>query len=103
MTNTIGIQARLRAVLHEVPGIDEAFYSARTRAERSCRRATSTFSWSVPWTERLIEIEQDLDRDVNVTAYERAELDTLLESGDRFLRDVFDQPRVRLLPTEAAD
>ncbi len=61
------------------------------------------FSWSVPWTERLIEIEQDLDRDVNVTAYERAELDTLLESGDRFLRDVFDQPRVRLLPTEAAD
>ncbi len=54
-------------------------------------------------SERLIELEQDLGRDVNVTAYDRAELDTLLKSGDPFLRDVFDQPRVRLLPAEAAD
>ena len=51
-------------------------------------------------SERLVDLEQDLGRDINVTAYERVELDAFRRSGDRFLTDVFAKPRIRLLPTE---
>lgn len=108
VAKTIGIEARLRAVLHEVPGMDEAFLFGSYA--RGTERPSSDLDVLVvgavdraALSERLIEVEQDLGRDINVTAYERAELHTLLESGDRFLRDVFNQPRVRLLPVEAAD
>ena len=53
-------------------------------------------------SERLLDLEHDLGRDVNVTAYERSELDALQRTGDPFLADVFSGPRIPLLPVDTA-
>ena len=105
VTKTIGIEARLRAVLATVPGVEEAYlYGSYARGTE---RPTSDLDVlvvgsidRVRLSERLVELEQDLGRDINVTAYERAELDAYQLSGDRFLADVFANPRIRLLPAE---
>lgn len=51
-------------------------------------------------SERLVELEQDLGREINFTAYERGELEALERAGDPFLADVFASPRIRLVPPE---
>jgi hypothetical protein len=47
--------------------------------------------------ERLVEVEQDLGRDVSTSAYRRDELERLRASGDPFLADVFGGPMVPLM------
>lgn len=53
-------------------------------------------------SEQLVELEQDLGREINVTAYERTEVEALRWAGDPFLAHVFANPRIRLLPAERA-
>lgn len=107
VAKTIGIEARLRAALATMPGVEEAYlYGSYARGtERSTSDLDVLVVGAVDRTtlsERLVELEQDLGRDVNVTAYERAELDALVLAGDPFLADVFGNPRIRLLPAERA-
>lgn len=107
VAKTIGIEARLRAALATVPGVEEAYlYGSYARGTE---RPTSDLDVLVvgavdrtALSERLVELEQDLGRDVNVTAYGRAELDALRQAGDPFLADVFANPRIRLVPPERA-
>ncbi len=107
VAKTIGIEARLRAALATVPGMEEAhLYGSYARGTE---RPTSDLDVLVvgavdraALSERLVELEQDLGRDIHVTAYERAELDALRRAGDPFLADVFANPRIRLLPAERA-
>lgn len=107
VAKTIGIEARLRAALASVPGVEEAYlYGSYARGTE---RPTSDLDVLVVGSvdraglsERLVEIEQDLGRDVNITAYGRAELDGLRQAGDPFLADVFASPRIRLVPPERA-
>jgi hypothetical protein len=47
-------------------------------------------------SERLVEVEQELGRDVNVVAYTRAELADLKSAGDPFVVDVLAGPRTRV-------
>jgi predicted nucleotidyltransferase len=102
VVNTIGVEGRLRAALEDVAGIEEAFifgsYARRTD------RADSDVDVLVIGTpdrrllaERLVEVEQDLGRDVSVSAYRREELDRLRASGDPFLADVLGGPLVPLI------
>ncbi len=107
VAKTIGIEARLRAALATVPGVEEAYvYGSYARGtERPTSDLDVLVVGSVDRTvlsERLVELEQDLGRDVNVTAYGRAELDALRRADDPFLADVFTNPRIRLLPAERA-
>ena len=51
-------------------------------------------------SERLVEVEQGLGRDVNVVAYTRAELDDLAAAGDPFISDVLAGPRRRVTVAE---
>lgn len=107
VAKTIGIEARLRAALATVPGVEEAYlYGSYARGTE---RPTSDLDVLVvgavdrtALSERLVELEQDLGRDVNVTAYGRAQLDALRQAGDPFLADVFASPRIRLVPPERA-
>lgn len=107
VAKTIGIEARLRAALATVPGVEEAYlYGSYARATE---RPTSDLDVLVigsvdraTLSERLVELEQELGREINVTAYERAELDALRQASDPFLADVFASPRIRLVPTERA-
>jgi predicted nucleotidyltransferase len=107
VAKTIGIEARLRAALATVPGVEEAeLYGSYARGTD---RPTSDLDVLVvgavdraSLSERLVELEHDLGRDINVTAYERSELEALRRSGDPFLADVFENPRIRLLPVERA-
>ncbi len=107
VAKTIGIEARLRAALATVPGVEEAYlYGSYARGTE---RPTSDLDVLVVGaidrarlSERLVELEQDLGRDINVTAYERAELDALRQADDPFLADVVAGPRIRLLPVERA-
>jgi len=107
VAKTIGIEARLRVALATVPGVEEAFlYGSYARGTE---RPTSDLDVLVVGaidrtrlSERLVELEQDLGREINVTAYDRAELDALRRAGDPFLTDVFASPRIRLLPPERA-
>ena len=100
---TIGIEARLRAALQGVAGIEEAFlYGSYARHEE---RATSDLDVFVIGhvdqellSERLADAERDLGRDVNVVSYERAELERLRSERDRFVEDVLAAPRVSLIP-----
>jgi len=108
VAKTIGIEARLRAALASVPGVEEAhIYGSYARGtERPSSDLDVLIVGDVDraaLSERLVEVEQDLGRDVNITAYGRAELGVLRQAGDPFLADVFDQPRIRLLPAKRAD
>lgn len=107
VAKTIGIEARLRAVLATVPGVEEAYLYGSY--PRGTERPTSDLDVLVVGSvdrarlsEQLIELEQDLNREINVTAYERAELEALRRAGDPFLADVLANPRIRLVPPERA-
>ncbi|MDO8485842.1 MAG: nucleotidyltransferase domain-containing protein [Candidatus Limnocylindrales bacterium] len=107
VAKTIGIEARLQAALATVPGVEEAYLygSYARRTERPTSDLDVLVVGAVDRTtlsERLVELEQDLGRDINVTAYERAELDALVLAGDPFFADVFANPRIRLVPPERA-
>lgn len=90
-----------------MPGVEEAhLYGSHSRGTE---RPTSDLDVLVigavdraRLSERLVELEQDLGREVNVTAYERAGFHALLRAGDPCLIDVFANPRVRLQPPERA-
>lgn len=98
---TIGVEARLRDALSDVPGIEEAFmYGSYARGDE---RATSDLDLFVIGSvdqgllsERLADVERDLGRDVNVATYERAELERLRKDHDLFIETVLEGPRVPL-------
>jgi predicted nucleotidyltransferase len=48
-------------------------------------------------SERLVEVEQELGRDVSVVAYTRGELADLVSAGDPFIADVLAGPRTRVI------
>jgi hypothetical protein len=47
-------------------------------------------------SERLVDVEQELGRDVNVVAYTRGEVAVLVSAGDPFISDVLAGPRTRV-------
>ncbi len=98
---TIGAEALVRASLRGVAGIEEAWIFGSQA--RGTERPSSDIDLLVigpvdraALSERLIEVEQELGRDVNVVAYTRAELADLASAGDPFVVDVLAGPRTRI-------
>jgi predicted nucleotidyltransferase len=98
---TIGAEALIRAALGGVAGIEEAWIFGSHA--RGTERPSSDIDLlvigpvdRVALSERLVEVEQELGRDVNVVAYTRAELADLESAGDPFVVDVLAGPRTRL-------
>ena len=98
---TIGAEALIRAALGGIAGIEEAWiFSSHARGTE---RPSSDIDLLVigpvdraALSERLVEAEQELGRDVNMVAYTRAELADLESAGDPFVVDVLASPRTRL-------
>lgn len=103
---TIGVEARIRDAIADLPGIEEAFlYGSYARGDE---RATSDLDLMVigaveqeDLSERLAGVERDLKRDVNLTSYDRDEIERLRSEGDLFVERVLDGPRVLLIGGEA--
>ena len=98
---TIGAEALIGAALAGVAGIEEAwiFGSHARGTERSSSDIDLLLIGPVDrgtLSERLVEVEQELGRDVNMVAYTRAELADLKSAGDPFVVDVLAGPRTRL-------
>jgi predicted nucleotidyltransferase len=103
---TIGAEALIGASLGDVAGIEEAWIFGSHA--RGTERPSSDIDLLViglvdraALSERLVEVEQELGRDVNVVAYTRGELADLVSAGDPFISDVLAGPRTRV--TVAAD
>jgi predicted nucleotidyltransferase len=99
---TIGVEARLAEALAGIAEIEEAFvYGSYARGEE---RASSDLDLLVIGSvdqkllsERVSDAERDLARDINVTSYERAELDRMQAEGDLFVKTMLDGPRKPLI------
>lgn len=102
---TIGIEARVREAIADLPGVEQAFlYGSYARGdERPASDLDLFVIGSVDQealSERLTDVERDLRRDVNVTTYDRGELESLIRDADRFVVGVLDGPRIVLLGPE---
>jgi predicted nucleotidyltransferase len=102
---TIGAEALIGAALAAVAGIEEAwiFGSHARGTERPSSDIDLLVVGRVDRTalsERLVDVEQELGRDVNVIAYTRGELADLVSAGDPFIADVLAGPRTRITVTE---
>jgi predicted nucleotidyltransferase len=98
---TIGAEALIRAALGGVAGIEEAwiFGSHARGTERSSSDIDLLLIGPVDraaLSERLVEVEQELGRDVNTVVYTRSELADLEAAGDPFALDVLAGPRTRI-------
>lgn len=98
---TIGAEALISASLTGVTGIEEAWiFGSHVRGtERPSSDIDLLVIGPVDRTalfERLVDVEQELGRDVNVVAYTRAELSDLASAGDPFVTDVLAGPRTRV-------
>ena len=98
---TIGAEALISASLAGVLGIEEAWIFGSHA--RGTGRPSSDIDLLVigpvdraALSERLVEVEQELGRDVNVVAYTRGELAVLVSAGDPFISDVLAGPRTRV-------
>jgi len=98
---TIGAEGLIRASLVGVSGIEEAWIFGSHA--RGTERPSSDIDLLVigvvdrtALSERLVEVEQELGRDVNVVAYTRGELADLVSAGDPFIADVLAGPRKRV-------
>jgi predicted nucleotidyltransferase len=102
---TIGAEALIGAALADVAGIEESwiFGSHARGTERPSSDIDLLVIGPVDRTalsERLVEVEQELERDVNVVAYTRGELADLVSAGDPFISDVLAGPRTRVTVAE---
>ena len=98
---TIGVDALIAAALSSVTGVEEAWIvgSHARGTERPSSDIDLLLIGAVDrgaLSERLVEVEQELGRDVNVVAYTRLELADLESAGDPFVVDVLAGPRTRL-------
>jgi predicted nucleotidyltransferase len=98
---TIGAEALIRAALGGVAGIEEAwiFGSHARGTERSSSDIDLLLIGPVDraaLSERLVQVEQELGRDVNTVVYTRSELADLEAAGDPFVLDVLAGPRTRI-------
>ena len=98
---TIGVDALIDSALSGIAGIEEAWIFGSHA--RGTERASSDIDLLLigpvdraALSERLVEVEQELGRDVNVVAYTRAELADLEAAGDPFVVDVLANPRTRV-------
>jgi predicted nucleotidyltransferase len=98
---TIGAEALISASLAGVAGIEEAWIFGSHA--RGTERPSSDIDLLVigpvdraALSERLVDVEQELGRDVNVVAYTRGEVAVLVSAGDPFISDVLAGPRTRV-------
>jgi predicted nucleotidyltransferase len=102
VSKTIGIEALLRDALDGLDRIEEAaLFGSYARGEVAPHSDLDVLVIGAPdrdaLSERLASVEARVGREINVVTYTRREADRLLASGDSFISDVLDGPRVNLI------
>jgi len=101
---TLGVEASLRQVLADLPGIDQAFifgsYAAGSdRAGSDVDLLVVGSPASDELRRRVGRIGRDIRRDINLVELSAAEFRQLRKKRDPFIKDVLSHPRLALIAT----
>ena len=99
---TVGLEARLKAILAKTKGVEEAYlfgsYAADTMETHSDIDLLVVGSHSaITLQGKLLGLQNEIEREINPVNLDRKEFEKRKKQGDRFIKSIFNKKNIRLI------